>query len=144
MSDLLNERLNKIEVEGGTEEQKIVFATALYHASMTPTTVPIAARQIAITASAIRTSMIVKPALPPAFSRRAARNNFNPSRQPIDANFVTVVAPRQHNGTAARHTVRKETHSRERRTIVATLGQQRRYDDIVGNVQSLAGRAGAN
>jgi predicted alpha-1,2-mannosidase len=33
-----NERLNKIEVEGGAEEEQVVFATALYHASMTPTT----------------------------------------------------------------------------------------------------------
>jgi len=33
-----NERLNKIETEGGTPEQNIVFTTALYHASMTPTT----------------------------------------------------------------------------------------------------------
>jgi len=32
-----NSRLNAIEIEGGTEEQKTVF-TALYHASMTPTT----------------------------------------------------------------------------------------------------------
>ncbi|WP_254060011.1 GH92 family glycosyl hydrolase [Granulicella sp. L56] len=32
-----NKRLNQIETEGGTEEQKIVFTTALYHALMTPT-----------------------------------------------------------------------------------------------------------
>jgi predicted alpha-1,2-mannosidase len=33
-----NKRLNQIETEGGTEEQRIVFTTALYHALMTPTT----------------------------------------------------------------------------------------------------------
>ena len=33
-----NTQLNKIETEGGAEEQKIVFTTAIYHASMTPTT----------------------------------------------------------------------------------------------------------
>ena len=33
-----NKRLNLIETEGGTSEQQIVFTTALYHASMTPTT----------------------------------------------------------------------------------------------------------
>jgi len=33
-----NKRLNQIETEGGTEEQKTVFTTALYHALMTPTT----------------------------------------------------------------------------------------------------------
>jgi predicted alpha-1,2-mannosidase len=33
-----NKQLNRIETEGGTEEQKIVFTTAIYHASMTPTT----------------------------------------------------------------------------------------------------------
>ena len=33
-----NKRLNQIEIEGGTEEQRTVFITALYHASMTPTT----------------------------------------------------------------------------------------------------------
>lgn len=32
-----NKRLGRIEIEGGTEEQRIVFTTALYHASMTPT-----------------------------------------------------------------------------------------------------------
>ncbi len=33
-----NKRLNQVETEGGTEEQRIVFTTALYHALMTPTT----------------------------------------------------------------------------------------------------------
>jgi predicted alpha-1,2-mannosidase len=33
-----NNRLNQIEIEGGTDEQRTVFTTALYHASMTPTT----------------------------------------------------------------------------------------------------------
>lgn len=32
-----NQRLNLIETEGGTGEQRTVFTTALYHASMTPT-----------------------------------------------------------------------------------------------------------
>lgn len=32
-----NKRLGLIETEGGTDEQRTVFATALYHASMTPT-----------------------------------------------------------------------------------------------------------
>ncbi len=33
-----NKKLNQIKTEGGTEEQKTVFTTALYHALMTPTT----------------------------------------------------------------------------------------------------------
>jgi len=33
-----NNRLNQIEIEGGTEAQRIVFTTALYHALQTPTT----------------------------------------------------------------------------------------------------------
>jgi predicted alpha-1,2-mannosidase len=33
-----NKRLNQIETEGGTETQRIVFTTALYHVLMTPTT----------------------------------------------------------------------------------------------------------
>lgn len=33
-----NKRLDQIEIEGGTEEQRRVFTTALYHALMTPTT----------------------------------------------------------------------------------------------------------
>jgi alpha-1,2-mannosidase, putative len=33
-----NKRLNLIETEGGSQGQRIVFTTALYHASMTPTT----------------------------------------------------------------------------------------------------------
>jgi predicted alpha-1,2-mannosidase len=32
-----NERLNRIEIEGGTAQQHTVFTTALYHAQMTPT-----------------------------------------------------------------------------------------------------------
>ena len=32
-----NKRLNQIEIEGGTPEQRIVFTTALYHSLMTPT-----------------------------------------------------------------------------------------------------------
>ncbi len=32
-----NKRLNLIEIEGGSDEQKTMFTTALYHASMTPT-----------------------------------------------------------------------------------------------------------
>ena len=32
-----NRRLNLVETEGGTDEQRTVFTTALYHASMTPT-----------------------------------------------------------------------------------------------------------
>jgi len=32
-----NQRLGQIEIEGGTEEQRTVFTTALYHALMTPT-----------------------------------------------------------------------------------------------------------
>ncbi|WP_263384851.1 GH92 family glycosyl hydrolase [Granulicella arctica] len=33
-----NKRLNQIEIEGGTDEQRTVFTTALYHSLMTPTT----------------------------------------------------------------------------------------------------------
>ena len=33
-----NQRLSRIEIGGGTPEQRIVFTTALYHASLTPTT----------------------------------------------------------------------------------------------------------
>ncbi|MBI9061167.1 MAG: GH92 family glycosyl hydrolase [Marinilabiliaceae bacterium] len=34
--ELWNQQLSKIEVEGGTDEQKTVFYTSLYHASITP------------------------------------------------------------------------------------------------------------
>src|SRR5882757_9484036 len=33
-----NKQLSQIEIEGGTDEQRHVFTTALYHATMTPTT----------------------------------------------------------------------------------------------------------
>ncbi|WP_263357079.1 GH92 family glycosyl hydrolase [Acidicapsa ligni] len=36
--DAWNKRLNQIEIEGGTDQQRTVFTTALYHALMTPTT----------------------------------------------------------------------------------------------------------
>src|SRR3984893_19393970 len=98
--------------------------------------------QTATTASAINTSMIVKPECGPSIRGGAVRDNFDPSGQPIDATLVAGIEPRQRDGPAARHPVGKEADGRERRTLAAALRQQRVKLNIVGNTDRLRGRAG--
>src|ERR1700676_2637301 len=103
---------------------------------------PIATMQTATTASAINTSMIVKPDCGPSIRGGAVRDNFDPSGQPVDANLIASIEPGQRDGPAARHSVGKEADGRERRPLAAALRQQRVKLNIVGNTDRLRGRAG--
>src|SRR5258708_29384138 len=71
-----------------------------------------ATMQTATTASAINTSMIVKPACRPSIRGGRARDNFDPSGQPVNANLVSCIEPRQRDRPAARHAVGKEADGR--------------------------------
>src|SRR3954462_10716016 len=81
---------------------------------------PIEERTTATTAIATSTSMMVKPAVAPARSDRAARHNFDASGQPIHPNFVNGAQPGQHDRAAARHPGRKKADGGGCRTVVAT------------------------
>src|SRR3974377_1501669 len=79
-----------------------------------PVRAPIAVKEIATTAIAISTSMIVKPALLSPMSERVSWHNFDPSGQPIHTNLVAGTEVRQHNGAAAGHSGWKEANRGER------------------------------
>src|SRR5579872_3688216 len=85
---------------------------------------PIARIETATTASAISTSMIVKPASWLSIDGVVARCNFDPPGQPIDANLIADVEPRQRDGTAARHAVCKEADGRQRLPSIASARQR--------------------
>src|SRR5258708_37163414 len=69
---------------------------------------PIATMETATTASAINTSIIVKPASRPSIGGGAAGDNLDPSGQPVDATFVAGIQPAQPDGSAAGHSTVKE------------------------------------
>src|SRR5690349_1284791 len=98
---------------------------------------PIETMQTATTASAISTSMMVKPASDGSVGNGAARNNFDPSGQPVDANLVAGVEPRQRDGPAARHAAGEKADGRQRRTAVTALGQQRIEANVVGDANHI-------
>src|SRR5882724_12956848 len=102
---------------------------------------PIATMETATTASAINTSMIVKPASRRSIGGGVARNNFNPSGQPVDANLVANIKSRQRDGPATRHSAGKETDGRQDFMPVAGLRQQRIETDILRNSDHVGGRA---
>src|SRR5258708_13114098 len=87
----------------------------------------------ATTASAINTSMIVKPDCGPSIRGGGVRDNFDPSGQPIDANLKAGIEPRQCDRPAARHPVGKEADGRQRGALAAGLRQQRIEVNIIGN-----------
>jgi hypothetical protein len=62
--------------------------------------VPIAASEAANTASAIRASMMVKPAPRPDL-KHTVWNNLDPSGQPIDANVISGCPSGKDDGAAA-------------------------------------------
>src|SRR4051794_25188583 len=92
---------------------------------VTATSDPIADNEIATTESATSTSIRVKPSLPFWRLQRADRNNFDSSREPIDAHLIADAQPRQRDGAAARHAGREEADGRPCRALVAALGEQR-------------------
>src|ERR1700726_3259132 len=84
---------------------------------------PIARIDTATIASAINTSMIVKPASRRSIDGGVVRSNFDPSGQPVDANLIAGIEPRQRDGAAARHSAGKKADGRQGRTPVAGLRQ---------------------
>src|SRR5262249_12275799 len=80
---------------------------------------PIDASEAATMASATSTSMMVKPAS--RLLKNATRNNFNTSRQPVDAELVARAHTCEHNGAATRHPRRQKTDGRKRGPMVAKL-----------------------
>src|SRR5882757_7826514 len=93
---------------------------------------PIAASETATTDSATSTSTSVKPAWPLAsVSELIARNNFNSSRQPVDADLIAGAEPGQRDGAAARHAGGKEIDRGAGRPLIAARRQHRIERDIV-------------
>src|SRR5258705_11369154 len=84
---------------------------------------PIATMDTATTASAINTSMIVKPASRPSIGGGAAGDNFDPSGQPVDANFVAGIEPHQCDDPTTRHSAGKKGDDQQGRKPVAGLRQ---------------------
>ena len=62
---------------------------------------PIATSETATSASAISTSMMVKPASPSSVAGDVTGRNLDPSGQPVDANFIADIEARQRDGAAA-------------------------------------------
>src|SRR5882757_363004 len=96
-------------------------------------TEPIATTETAMIASAISTSMIVKPASRRSVGGDTARDNLDPSGQPVDTNFKSRIEPRQRDGPAARHPVGEKRNGRQRGLPVAGLRQQGIEVDVVGD-----------
>src|SRR5262249_52103666 len=103
---------------------------------------PIAVIQTPIMASAINTSMTVKPASARSVCCGAV-NNLASSGQPVDANLVTGVGAPKCNRPAARHAVCKEIDCREDGTLPAALRQQRIKLHILWNSKRVRCGAGA-
>src|SRR5712691_7573949 len=110
-------------------------------------TEPIAAIVTATTAIATSTSMSVNPAVnagPRDASQDSARDNFDASGDPVDANFVAGARPRQRDGAAAGHTGREEADGMEGRGLVAALRQHRVDGDVGGQLHDASAGAGAD
>src|ERR1700720_4238340 len=109
---------------------------------------PMAAKETAVTASATRASMRVNPALASSSStgrsKGIAWNNFDPPRQPSDADFERCSEPREENRAAAGHSRRKELDCHSGGTLVALARKDCIKPDILGQLQQTPGRAGTN
>src|ERR1700743_2192727 len=97
-------------------------------------TEPIATMETATIASAISTSMIVKPASPRSVGGGVAGNNLDPPGQPVNTDFKTSIEARQPDGPPARRSVCKKTDSRQRCLLPAGLRQYGVEAHIVGDV----------
>src|ERR1700730_12218978 len=109
---------------------------------------PIAAKETAATASATRASMRVNPApasrSSPGRSKGIAWNNFDPSRQPSDADFEGCTEPREQNRAAAGHSRRKELDCHSGGAPVALARKDCIKPDILGQLHQTPGRAGTD
>src|ERR1700722_10339176 len=84
---------------------------------------PIATMPTATIASAISTSMIVKPESPRSVGGGVAGNNLDPPGQPVHTNFKARIEARQCDRSAVRRSVGKETDRRQRGFLPAGLRQ---------------------
>src|SRR5580704_14582847 len=109
---------------------------------------PMAAKETAATASATRASMRVNPALAsralPGCSKGIAWNNFDPSRQPSDADFEGSPKPREENCAAAGHSGRKELDCHSGGTPVALARKDCIKSDILWQLHQTPGRTGSD
>src|SRR5258705_5013213 len=80
---------------------------------------PIATMETATSASAINTSMIVKPASLRSVGCGAAGDNFDPSGQPVDANLVCRLLLEKKNKSVDGHHASSKNDGRQNRTPVA-------------------------
>ena len=106
-----NKQLSQIEIEGGTDEQRRVFTTALYHASMTPTTYS--------DINGEYTGMDHKV-------HHVASGQTRPVRQLLRLGCVSVTVPIAHAGSipsAAATSRRASSTSRSRTTAAGTAGR---------------------
>src|ERR1700675_2414725 len=78
---------------------------------------PIATMPTATIASAISTSMIVKPASRRSVGGGVAGNNLDPPGQPVNANFKARIEARQRDGGAAGRAVGKQDNIRQHRLL---------------------------
>src|ERR1700722_906680 len=95
--------------------------------------VPIAVMAIAITVNAASASTSVKPAAPAGLGF-VGRDNFHPSREPIDADLKANALARKIDRSSAGHAGGKEIDRRAGRAAAATLCQDRIEADIVGQL----------
>src|SRR6185437_13193422 len=137
---------------GGTSaaitERNVCISVTCCSSERTPRTLvditePIATIETATIASAISTSMIVKPAWRPSVGG-VARNNLDPSGQPVDANFITDILTRQRHDAAAGHAGAKEADRRQRLAVVAGARQDGLETDVVRNADHVCARARAD
>src|ERR1700720_2976332 len=109
---------------------------------------PMAAKETAATASATRASMRVNPALASrpstGRSKGIAWNNFDPPRQPSDADFEGCTEPREVNRAAAGHSRRKELDCHSGSTPVALARKDCIKPDILGQLHQTPARAGTD
>src|SRR3984885_13097152 len=129
-------------------ERTVCISVTCCSSERTPRTLvditdPIARIETATIASAISTSMIVKPAVRPSVGE-VARNNFNPSGQPVDTNLIADIRARQGDGSAARHSAGKEANRRQRFALVAGTRQKRLEGDVIRHTEHGRRRAGSD
>src|SRR5690349_10643826 len=103
---------------------------------------PIAASEIAMTASATSTSIRVKPRW--LRLKPFRRNNLYPSGEPVDADLIADTEACQRNGAAARHARREELDGFTGEPLIAARGKQRVEHHIIGHANDAAGCARAD
>src|SRR3954451_2296917 len=103
---------------------------------------PIAASEIATTASATITSIRVKPRVPRLQPFRG--NNLNSSGEPVDADLISDAEPCKRDRAPAGHAGCEELNRRTGGPLIAARREQCIEHDIVGYLNDTTGRARPN